>query len=80
MPLGSLRGPEALNVWEHIAFAEWLDTHGMSGDGARALLEDELFDAEASFYEAQEAAAAAEPSSDTEQDEAASEEEEAYPS
>jgi hypothetical protein len=79
MPLGAARGPEALNVWEHIALAEWLDGHEMSGDGARALLEAELFETEASYYEALEAEAAAAPSSDSEPEEggASDEDEEA---
>ena len=51
LPLGACRGPEALNVWEHIAFAEWLETHELLEDEARAMRDAWLFEAEASFYE-----------------------------
>jgi len=51
LPLGPCRGPEALNVWEHIAFAEWLETHELLEEEARAARDAWLFDAEASFYE-----------------------------
>jgi hypothetical protein len=51
MPLGRLRGEEALNVWEHIAFAEWLGSHRLGGHDARASVEARLFEEQTAFYE-----------------------------
>ena len=37
-PLGAARGAEALNAWEHVAFAEWLRDHrGSDADALEAL-------------------------------------------
>lgn len=51
LPLGALRGAEALNVWEHIAFSEWLETHELLEDGARDAWLNEMFEEEAALYE-----------------------------
>jgi len=54
LPLGAARGDEALNTWEHIAFAEWLERHGRPGEGRREARLWDAFEAELSFWEAQE--------------------------
>ena len=54
LPLGSARGDDALNACEHMAFADWLDSHECPGDSRR---EERLrldFDRELARWEAQE--------------------------
>jgi len=54
LPLGAARGDEALNTWEHIAFAEWLELHGRPGEGRREARLWHAFEAESAYWEAQE--------------------------
>jgi hypothetical protein len=50
-PLGAARGAEALNVWEHVAFAEWLHEHRGSERDALEALEAAAFEMEAALRE-----------------------------
>jgi len=51
LPLGRLQDHEALNVWEHIAFSEWLELHARPGDVLREMWQQEAFEEEAKHWE-----------------------------
>ena len=50
-PLGSLRGEEALNSWEHISLSEWLDTHFLPGEEELERRKQALFEEEYLHWE-----------------------------
>ena len=55
LPLGAARGPEALNVWEHVAFANWLDERELSADARRQEMQsDQSLDDDSSEASADE--------------------------
>ena len=49
-PLGAARGAEALNAWEHVAFAEWLRDHRGSDADALEALEAAAFEMQAALF------------------------------
>jgi hypothetical protein len=52
LPLGSAQGEDALDVWEHIAFSEWLEAHARPGDALREQVLQRLFEEETAYWEA----------------------------
>jgi len=51
LPLGPVTGVEALNVWEHIAFAEWLCNHELPSDDVREECAHRTFEEEYCYWE-----------------------------
>ena len=51
LPLGSERGPEALDVWEHIALSEWLEHHPLPGHELLERQRQYAFEQELLFWE-----------------------------
>jgi len=50
-PLGAARGEDALNSWEHVALADWLESHPLPGDEALEAEKQALFEEELRFWE-----------------------------
>jgi hypothetical protein len=50
-PLGSVRGPEGLNIWEYIAFSSRYNARYIPGDRTREQEENRRFCTEADEYD-----------------------------
>ena len=44
--IGAATGDDALDVWQHCAFAKWLDTHERPGDAEQEAEDQLLFEME----------------------------------
>jgi len=51
LPLGRVSGDDALNVWEHIAFSHWMETHSIPGEDIRERRADKAFEEEEAYWE-----------------------------
>jgi hypothetical protein len=51
LPLGRVIGEEALDVWEHIAFSCWMETHALPGEDARERFASQAFEEEFAYWE-----------------------------
>ena len=53
LPLGQVRGDDALNVWEYVAVSEWLKVHERPGDARNEQITHYIFDREMTYWEKQ---------------------------
>jgi len=51
IPLGPVTGEDALNVWEHISFSDWMRTHELPGDDVRERCAHGAFEEECCYWE-----------------------------
>jgi len=51
LPLGQAHGADALNVWEHVALAQWLSNHELPGEVGLEHAAQRSFEAECAHWE-----------------------------
>lgn len=51
LPLSNRTDEDALNVWEHVAYAAWMESSCLPGDALREAAQQSAFDAEYDYWE-----------------------------